>query len=100
MEIVCSTEIASPYLRTFLWISILFIYLHKLPHCTYLNELIMKFALYFLGAEDLSYMLKFAFTFLFAERMQEWPSTRMIDPSHKKSLKLKTRKWDDDDDEN
>ena len=67
MEIVCSTEIASPYLRTFLWISILFIYLHKLPHCTYLNELIMKFALYFLGAEDLSYMLKFAFTFLFAD---------------------------------
>ena len=57
MEIVCSTEIASPYLRTFLWISILFIYVHKLPHCTYLNELIMKFALYFLGAEDLSYML-------------------------------------------
>ena len=63
MEIVCSTEIASPYLRTFLWISILFIYLHKLPHCTYLNELIMKFALYLLGAEDLSYMLNLPLPF-------------------------------------
>ena len=33
----------------------------------------MKFALYFLGAEDLSYMLKFAFTFLFAEWLEDQP---------------------------